>query len=184
MSALVWAWLRSRTFIGVSALCALVAVVSALAADATLLLPLINRTLRLPLLLLLLPSVVLTSPLQDRFGGMERRLRHSQRDRGLAVVLGCALVMATCTPAAAAAGERFPWRALAVLMVAAVAAVVLLGPLAWLVSTTLGMTYVYADVGNGERIRTTLDTAPAPLLAAALVAAATAYIVRGPRALN
>lgn len=175
-------WLRSRRFPGIAALCLLVGLVSPLAADVTLVLPFINRRLPIPLLLVLLPSVVLTAPLCDRFGGLERNLPRANLDRGLAAGLAIVLVLATSLPGAVAASGLFPWTPLLALMTLALLAVVLLGTLAWLPAVTLGVVYVYVDFVYAQPLRIGLDDVGVPLLSLALLLAAATYIAWGPRA--
>lgn len=177
----VWGWLRSRRLPAIALACAAVAVAGALAADTTLRLPGLRRSLPLPFLIVLISGLVVTTPLYDRFGGLEASMPRARLDRALASGLACSLAVLACLPVSASAGYRFPWTPLLALMTVGVLAVVVLGPLAWLPSTVLGFVNVYVDFTYSDPIRSALDGVGVPLLSAALVASAFAYAHFGPR---
>jgi hypothetical protein len=176
------AWLRSRRFPALAAVCLAVAVAGSFAADSSLLLPFVNRRFPMPLLLVLLPAVVLTTPLCDRFGGLERHMGRTVAERGLAVALAVLLVAAASLPAALAAGALFPTTPLLALMALAVTGVVALGALAWLPSVVVGMAVMYADFIYQAPVRSALDTLGSALLGLTVLLAGVVYAVRGPRA--
>lgn len=65
MNGVAVAWLRSRRFAALTAVCLAIAVAGAFAPDSSLLLPFVTQRFPMPLLLVLLPAVVLTTPLCD-----------------------------------------------------------------------------------------------------------------------
>lgn len=182
MSGIAVAWLRSRRFPALGAVCLAIAAAGALAADSSLLLPFVNRRLPMPLLLVLLPAVVLTTPLCDRFGGLERHMARTVAERGLAVALAVSLVAAASLPAAVASDFQFPRSPLLALMALALVGVATLGALAWLPSVVIGMAVMYVDFIYEAPIRSALDTLGSPLLCLSVLLAGVVYAVRGPRA--
>lgn len=178
---LVLAWLRSRRFPGAAAISGVVAVVGASASDVTLELPLLSRELPLPLVLVLVPAVVMTTPLYGRFGDVEPSMVRAPLDRLLAALASTGLALAACLPGGLAAGSRFPWAPLLALMAAAVLAVVVLGELAWLPATVLGLGVVYVDFVYGEPVRRVLDAVGLPVLSAVLTVSVLVYARLGPR---
>lgn len=176
-----WAWLRSRRLPAVAVVCIAIAVAGASAADASLQLPGLRRSLPLPVVLVVISGLVVTTPLYNRFGGLEASMPRVRLDRALASGVACSLAVLACLPASAAAGPRFPWSPLLALMTVGVLAVVVLGPLAWLPPTVLGFVTVYVDFNYAEPIRTALDGLGIPSLSAALVASALAFARVGPK---
>lgn len=178
---LALAWLRSRHLPAVAVLCLAIAVAGAVAADTTLRLPGLSRSLPMPVVIVLIAGLVVTAPLLDRFGGLEASMPRARLDRALASGLACGLPVLACMPVSASAAGRFPWSPLLALMTAGVLAVIALGPLGWLPPTVLGFATVYIDFTYGEPIRSALDAAGLPVLAAALAVSAAAYAVLGPK---
>lgn len=175
------AWLRSRRLPAIAAICAAVALAGALAADTSLRLPGLRRSLPLPVVVVLIASLVVTAPLADRFGGLEAAMPRARLDRALAGSTACALAVLACLPVSASAGFRFPWSTLLALMTVGVLAVIALGPLAWLPPLVLGLTTIYIDFVYDQPIRSALDALPAPVLVAALAASVASYAAIGPR---
>jgi len=175
------AWLRSRRLPAVAAVCAVVALGGALAADATLRLPVLRRSLPLPVLLVLVSALVVTTPLCNRFGGLEAAMPRARLDRALAGGLACGLAVLACLPVSARAGARFSWSTLLGLMIVGVLAVLALGPLGWLPPTVLGLTTIYVDFAYAAPVRSALDAVGLPALSAALVASLLAFAALGPR---
>ncbi len=182
MTLLAFGWFRSRNFTIVTLACGVVVLAGALAADATLRLPFLRRSLPLPVLVVLLPALVVTTPLYSRFGNLETSLTRARLDRALAAVVACSLAIVAGLPASAAAGARFPWSLLLALMAVAVLAVMIVGPLAWLPTLVLGLITVYVDFVYREPIRSTLDAVGIPTLAVAVAASVVGFVVHGPRA--
>lgn len=180
VTSLAYAWLRSRSFTTVIVACVVVAVAGALAADATLRLPFLRRSLPLPALVAFLPALVVTTPLYNRFGSLEATLPRATVDRALAGTVACGLAIAACLPASVAAGARFPWTVLLALLSVALLAVIVLGPLAWLPTLVLGFIAMYVDFVYREPIRSALDTVGTPTLAFAVVACIGGFVVYGP----
>lgn len=175
------AWIRSRHLHIAAAACLLVAVIGAAAGDATLELPLLRRSLPLPVIVILIPSLVMTGPLCDRLGGLEATLPRAATDRAAAGSAACGLAAAACLPPGLAMGTQFPWSPLLTLMAVAVLAVVLLGELAWLPTTALALTTIYIDFVYQEPIKTELDAIGLVPIVAALAACMLAFVAYGPR---
>lgn len=180
MRSVVVGWLRSRSFGTAVAAAATTAVAGGLAADATLQLPFVQRALPLPVVVLLVAVVVVVTPIQDRFGGLEDSLGRRRTDRVLAGALACSLAVLGCMPAAVAAGGLFPWSVFVALLAFSVLAVVLAGPLAWLPTVLVGLAATYVDLVYGQPVRSALDALGLPALAAFLLAALGLYVLRGP----
>ncbi len=178
---LAYAWYRSRGFPIVAAACLVSALAGAFAADVTLRLPLLPRSLPLPVIVVLVVTLVMTTPLCNRFGSLETSLARAPLDRAMAGVVACGLAMVACLPASISAGAKFPWSLLLALMTVAVLAVIMLGPLAWLPTTVLGLTTIYVDLVYRDPIRSTLDALGLPTLTIALGVSLAGFIARGPR---
>jgi hypothetical protein len=178
---LALAWLRSRHLPALAAVCAVVAIAGAFAADATLRLPVVRRALPLPVLMVLIPALVATTPLCSRFDALEASLPRGVSDRAMAGGAACALALLACLPVGLAAGPIFPWSALLALMAVGVAAVIVLGPLAWMPTIVLGLGTVYVDFVYAEPIRSALDSVGIAALAATLGASLLAYVIVGPQ---
>ena len=162
-------------------MCGLLALAGALAADATLLLPYLNRRLPLPLMLVVVTATVVPHPLCDRFGGLEACLPRALLDRALAAAAVCSLALLACVPASMSAGGRFPWTPLLALMSAAVLAVTAVGPLAWLPALALGLLTVHVELVYSQPVERALDRVGAPVLLLVLLASVAGYVRRGPR---
>lgn len=177
---LATAWLRSRGLTTTLAVLLLVAVAGALAADVTLRLPYVRRSLPVPLALVALTGLVIAIPLQNRFGDLERSFPRGTAERGFAGCLVCALAAAACVPAGLSAVGAFPWRLLFALMAATVVAVVLVGPFAWLAPLVLGLAVMYVDLQRNAVITSALNTVGMTKLVLALVVALLVFAARGP----
>lgn len=180
MRPVVAGWLRSRGFGTALAVVAATALVGGLAGDATLRLPFVERSLPLPVVVLLVAVVVVVTPVQDRFGGLEASLARRRADRLLAGALACGLAVLGCLPAAVAAGALFPWSVFIALLALAVAAVVVVGDLAWLPTVVVGLGVTYVDLVYGQPVRSALDALGLPALAALLLAALLLFVLHGP----
>ncbi|KQX65680.1 hypothetical protein ASD06_08605 [Angustibacter sp. Root456] len=173
-------WLRSRGFVGALVVAAATAIAGGVAADTTLQLPLVQRSLPLPVVVLLVAVIVVVTPIQDRFGGLEASLERRRTDRLLAGALACSLAVVACGPAAMSARERLPWSVFVGLLVVAVMAVVVVGAFAWLPTVVVGLAVTYVDLVYGQPVRSALDTVGLPVLSALLMAALGLYVLRGP----
>lgn len=182
VTLLAWAWLTSRGFRLAALVCLVMAAAGTMAADTTLRLPFVQRSLPLPLVIVLAASVVVVTPLQNRFGALESSLVRGRLDRGLAGMLACGLAVLACIPAAVSAAGRFPWSVLIALLVFSVGAVVAAGPLAWLATVVAGLAVTYVDLAYAEPIRSALDALGVPTLLALLLGGLYVFLVRGPRA--
>lgn len=180
MTGLLLGWLRSRGFGVAFGVAAATALAGGLAAHATLRLPFVQRSLPMPVVVLLVALVVVVTPVQDRFGGLEGSLVRGRADRLLAASLACGLAVLGCVPAAVAAAGLFPWSVFIALLVLAVVAVILLGPLAWLPTVVAGLAVTYIDLGYGQPVRSALNAVGLPVLSALLLAALGLYVLRGP----
>lgn len=178
---LALAWLRSRRLIGVAAACAVVALAGMSAADATLRLPGLSRSLPLSVVIVVVSALVVTTPLCNRFGGLEASMPRARLDRAMAGALACGLAILACLPVSAAAAGRFPWSPLLAIMTIAVLAVIALGPLGWMPPTVLSLVTLYVDFNYAEPIRSALNAVGLLALSAALVASVLAYAALGPR---
>ncbi|MGN6612273.1 MAG: hypothetical protein ACTHLJ_10905 [Angustibacter sp.] len=174
------AWLRSRGFGVALAVVAVTALVGALAADTTLQLPFVQRSIPLPVLVLLVAVIVVVTPIQDRFGGLEASLARQRTDRLLAAALACSLAVLACAPAAASAAGLFPWSVFLALLGFSVVAVVVAGALAWLPTVVVGLAVTYVDLVHDQAVRSTLDALGVPVLVALLLGALGLYVLRGP----
>lgn len=178
---LALAWLRSRRLTTVAAACAALALAGMSAADATLQLPGLRRSLPLSVVIVVVSALVVTTPLYNRFGGMETSMPRARVDRAMAGALACGLAVLACLPVSAAAAGRFPWSPLLAIMTIAVLAVTALGPLGWMPPTALSLVTLYVDFNNAEPIRSALDAIGLPALSTALVASVLTYAAIGPR---
>lgn len=178
---LALAWLRSRRLIAVAVACAVVALAGMSAADATLRLPGLRRSLPLSVIVVVVSALVVTTPLCNRFGGLEASMPRARLDRAMAGVLACGLAVLACLPVGVAAAGRFPWSPLLALMTIGVLAVIALGPLGWMPPTVLSLVTLYVDFNYAEPIRSALDAIGLFALSAALVASVLAYAAVGPR---
>lgn len=181
MTLLARAWLTSRGFGPAALVCLAMAAAGTVAADATLRLPFVRRSLPLPVLIVLVALVVVVTPLQNRFGPLESSLVRVCLDRGLAGVLACTLAVLASVPAAVSAAGRFPWSVLIALLACSVVAVVLAGPLAWLPTLVAGLATTYVDLAYDEPIRSALDTLGVPTLIVLLLVGLCVFLVKGPR---
>jgi len=161
--------------------CGLLALAGALAADATLLLPYLNRRLPLPLMLVVVTATVVPHPLCDRFGGLEACLPRALLDRALAAAAVCSLALLACVPAGISAGGLFPWTPLLALMSVAVLAVTAFGPLAWLPALTLSLLDVHVELVYSHPVQRALDRLGVPALLLILLISISVYVRRGPR---
>lgn len=184
MRSVVVGWVRSRGFGPALLVSGATAVAGGLAADTTLQLPFVQRSLPLPVVVLLVAVIVVVTPIQDRFGGLEASLARRRTDRSLAAALACSLAVLACAPAAVSAAGLFPWSVFVALLVVSVAAVVVVGPLAWLPTIFAGLAVTYVDLVYGQPVRSALDALGLPALAAFLLAALGLYVLRGPSRLG
>ncbi len=180
MRAVAVGWLRSRGFGAALVVVVAAALAGGLAGKTTLQLPFVERSLPLPVVVLLVAVVVVVTPVQDRFGGLEASLARRRSDRVLAGALACSLAVLGCVPAAVAAGGLFPWSVFVALLAFSVLAVVLAGSLAWLPTVLVGLGVTYVDLVYGQPVRSALDALGLPALAALLLAALGLYVLRGP----
>lgn len=180
---MIWlagAWLRSRGFPTAVVAGLLVAVAGALAGDVTLRLPYLQRSLPVPLVLITLTALVIATPLQSRFGDVERSFTRGTAERGVAGCLACFIAVAACVPASLRTAGAFPWRLLLALAAATVLAVVLVGPFAWLASLTLGLAAMYANLTRDGIVNTTLDDVGTTALVVTVLVALLVFAARGP----
>lgn len=180
MMALALGWLRSRAFVTAALVVVVAATLGGVAADTTLRLPFIQRSLPVPVLVLLVAAIVVVTPLQDRFGGLEASMARGRADRGLAGGLACSLAVMACVPAALSAAGVFPWNVFIALLAFSIVAVVVAGALAWLPTVAVGLAVTYVDLVYGAPVRSTLDAVGLPVLFVVLVSALLLYVARGP----
>ena len=105
---LALAWLRSRRLTMIAAACAVLALAGMSAADATLQLPGLRRSLPRSVVIVVVSALVVTTPLSNRFGGLETSLPRTRVDHALAGAFTCGLAVLACLPVSAAAAGRYP----------------------------------------------------------------------------
>ena len=176
---LALAWLRSRRLTMIAAACAVLALAGMSAADATLQLPGLRRSLPLSRVIVGVRAGRHDAAVQpirrpgDVAAQSPRRPRASR-----------SLHLRPCGPRLPARqrGRRRPLPlTLLAIMTIAVQAVTALGPLGWMPPTALSLVTLYVDVNNADPIRSALDAVGLPALSTALVACVLAYAAIGPR---
>lgn len=180
MSVGVSGWLRSHGFGWAAVACLVLTVLGALAGDATLQLPGVPRSVPLPVVVIVVAALIVTTPLQSRFGELDATLPRAEQDRAMTSLLTCGLAVIACLPISRASSGRFSWAVMLVMVTVAVVAVVLVGPLAGLPTAVVGLAATYADAAYGDPVRRLLDEVGPVALSGLLAVSLLVYVGRGP----
>lgn len=156
--------------------------------DRELVLPLVSGSIPAPLASMVLVILVVCTPLQDSFPRIVDTLAREPLARALRPVMATCLAALAYLPASGGAhhGAHDPassgWARLVLLVALAIATTVVIGEHSWMVVASVGVLALIVDGSNPDRPVSRLlgDVGPA-WTGVALVAAAAAYAVRGPR---
>ena len=179
MTRLVWTVARVRRMPVVLPFAVAVALAGLLAADGSLLLPLVPRSLPVPVLLSVVAGILVAAPLASspvvEIGAVARR----GSERAIALGLILSMTLLSIAPAIESGQGLISWNQPLTVVAVALASVVVIDRMAWLPTTVVTVGGTYLDLNSlGTLSQTLRDAGPVPLLAVAVLAAV--YVVHGP----
>ena len=179
MTRLVWTVARVRRMPVVLPFAVAVALAGLLAADGSLLLPLVPRSLPVPVLLSVVAGILVAAPLASspvvEIGAVARR----RGERAIALGLILSMTLLSIAPAIESGQGLISWNQPLTVVAVALASVVVLDRMAWLPTTVVTVGGTYLDLNSlGTLSQTLRDAGSVPLLAVAVLASV--YVVHGP----
>lgn len=179
MTRLVWTVARVRRMPVILPFAGIVALAGLLAADDSLLLPLVPRSLPVPVLLSVVAGILVAAPLASspvvEIGAVARR----RSERAIALGLTLSLTLLSIAPAIESGQGSISWNQPLTVVAVALVSVVALDRMAWLPTTTVTIGWIYLDLNSlGTLSESLRDAGRLPLLAAALSAAV--FVLHGP----